>query len=182
MLRYFGFSYRSIKTIEAILAFFALVGLLNIFSWLDYSVPIHVVARVFPDLSIAAGKNLVYDNRFTRDRFCEAVVDRWFIGNDGARRDIEPVEQPMATRGLNVLNVSRAEIEVPLLPDGPSKFCFQSHWMCNPLQKYVRSIDGPLTCLDFIVVKPKRDMSQSPWHLLLDPSPVSARIYADDEF
>lgn len=138
---------------------FAAIGLYALADQFDYRVPVNVHFRVIRDLSVAAGEPFVYENFFTRNRFCNTRVVRWFVGSDKVIRDIEPLDSAMPTEGLNQRQRSVAQIKTPhVLPPGPSKSCFQSHWQCTELQKLV-PIDGPETCIDFIINPPPAALS-----------------------
>lgn len=140
---------------EALLLIFAVIGVLQIIVWVaDRNLPVHVHFRVIKNIGVMPGGQFQYTNFFTRSKFCETTVERWFVGTDNVIRRVEPLASSMPTIGLNIPQQSEARITVPRdMPAGRSKFCFQSRWICNPLH-HIWPIEGPETCIDFIV-KPR---------------------------
>lgn len=155
MLRRFGVTDRRAKIFDVFVVIFAIVGIAQIARQFDYRIPVEVHQRVFHELYVPAGGLFVYENHFTRFKYCDTRVDRWFIGSDKVVRPIEPLPSSMPTEGLNQRQMSVAKIKVPLaMPPGLSKSCFQSHWSCTYFQELV-PIDGEPTCLDFTVTPPE---------------------------
>lgn len=155
MLRRIGFGDRASKTFDVVVLFMAFVAAVQLFFWTDYNAPVKIHFRVFRDLSLPPGGMLVYENNFTRYRYCDTTVDRWFIGSDNVIRRIESLPSALPTDGLNRRQTAEAKIMVPRdMPYGLAKFCFRPHWICsqpNPIQS-VAPIYGDETCFDFLVV------------------------------
>lgn len=140
------------KTFNAIAIVFAIIGIFELVTWFDYRKPVEVHNRIFKNLRVQAGGLFVYENHFTRYRYCNTVVERWFVGSDDVVRPIDPLPSSMPTEGLNQIQTSVASISVPpAMPPGRSKSCFRSHWQCTPLQ-VLWPINGDETCLEFTVV------------------------------
>lgn len=154
MLRRFGVKDRYAKAFDVAVVLFGLVGAVQLAFWFDYRAPVTVHERVFKNLHVPAGGLFIYENHFTRTRYCNTRVDRWFVGSDKVIRRIDPLPSAMPTEGLNQRQVSEAKIQVPpQMPPGPSRSCFQSHWQCTPVQR-LWPINGDVTCFDFTVEPP----------------------------
>lgn len=142
------------RKLELALIPFAIVGLVQLGFWIDRRVPVTVHQRIIETASIQPGEEFTYENVFTRNKYCETRVDRWFVGSDDIRREIDPLPAAMPTEGLNQRQRSTARIRVPRdMPPGASKSCFQSTWQCNPVQ-VLWPLRGPETCIDFNVEMP----------------------------
>lgn len=138
------------RILNAVVAGFALVGVLQIASWFDRRPPVKVHFRVIQTISVNPGEPFEYLNYFTRREYCDTTVARWFITSDGQRIDIAPRESFMPTEALNILQVNKASITTPLrMPPGESKMCFQSTWMCNPVQR-IWPLKGGENCMTFL--------------------------------
>lgn len=155
MLRRFGFSKPVSWTFDVVVPILFAIGLIQFVLWFDYRKPVHVGLRVFDSLVVPHGGKLEYTNYFTRKRFCDTTVRRWFVGSDGVMQEIDPLPSSMPTEGLHMLQASEASISVPAtLPPGPTKSCFQSKWRCGGPIQAIWPIEGPETCLGFVLLPP----------------------------
>lgn len=151
MLRRLGFSDRQARTFNAVILFFAFIGAVQLVYWLDRTVPVTVHFRAIQTSSTRPGGQFEYTNFFTRHRYCETSVDRWFVASDSTVRLIDPLPSAMPTESLHVRQVAKASIKVPEdMPTGVSQSCFRPRWECSPIQKFW-PIEGATTCIDFVV-------------------------------
>lgn len=158
MLRQFGInvSRRKAKAFDIFVLVFAAIGLSQLIVWLDRSPPVTVHLRVMrsEDTVVPPGGRFRYTNYFTRQKYCDTQVQRWFVGSDKVVRPIDPLPAAMPTEGLNRRQSAEALITVPRdMPGGVSKSCFQSRWECNPIQR-LWPLYGRETCLTFQVQAP----------------------------
>lgn len=157
------------RAFDVAVLLFAMVGMGQLFLWVDYRPPVKILRRDMQTPIVEAGGEFRYTNYFVRSKFCETTVRRWFVGADSVIRVIDPLPSAMPTEGLNLPQRSEARIMVPPdLPPGPTRSCFQSTWVCNPIHRIV-PIRGPETCFPFIVAEP------DPFSLMAAPAWV-ARI------
>lgn len=140
------------KSVNAAVLFFAAIGLGQLAVWtFDRSYPVEVRFRAIQTISVKPSGEFRYINFFTRYKYCDTEVQRWFVGSDSVIRPIDPLPSFMPTEELNKPQQSTAKIKVPHdMPRGPSKSCFQSRWSCNPVQR-MWPLYGPETCLEFLV-------------------------------
>lgn len=152
MLRSLGITKRTAWIgFDILVLVLATVGIVQLAFWLDRAYPVEVHFRVIETISVAPGEDFRYLNFFTRHKYCETRVDRWFVGADNVIRPIDPLPAAMPTEGLNQRQMSQAKIKVPRdMPPGISKSCFRSEWRCNPVQQ-VWPLHGPETCITFLV-------------------------------
>lgn len=169
MLRRLGVSPKWARIIDAAFILpFAIIGVVQLGLWTDRSVPVQVHFRVIQTISVPPGGEFRYLNFFTRNRYCDTRVDRWFVGSDNVIRRIDPLPAAMPTEGLNRRQESQAKIKVPRdMPPGISKSCFQSEWQCNPLQQ-LWPLRGPETCLEFLVKQ-----SSAPQSFMITPTRIA---------
>lgn len=172
MLRRYGISRRWSLVFDAAVFGFSIIGFVQLMitlSWFDRTPPLKVHFRVIQTLGIQAGEKFEYWNFFTRTKYCDTAVTRWFVSSEGVRVDIEPLPSFMPTEALNVMQVSEARITTPrTLPPGITKSCFQSTWQCNPVQEWIWPLEGPETCLTFLIEgKPPPQaftpITEAPW-------------------
>lgn len=138
-----------LRRLELAIFPFAIIGAVQLAVWLDYRQPVRILFRVITDLSIVPGGVFSYDRYFVRDRICEAHVKRWLVGSDNVIRDIVDGKIVQEYMPLHV------SVIVPRsMPPGISQACFQNSWTCSPIQR-LWPINGPETCLDFLVTSPR---------------------------
>jgi hypothetical protein len=126
---------------------------------------VEVVGRAIRTLSVEPGGRFEYVTFFRRSKYCDAMVERWFVDSEKQIRNIDPLSGAMRTRNLNV--VQRNEASIPVFSDmkpGRSKSCYKSTWKCNPPQRWgiLPPIVGPEVCIDFLVEMPTVDQSVGP--------------------
>jgi hypothetical protein len=112
--------------------------------WLfDRNYPIEIHYRVFYDLSIQEGESYHYTNVFTRKRFCEAKVVRWFVDSYGESHPISVIPYAMSTTSLHVREINETTIPVPFdeMSGGIAEFHFRPEWKCNPLHYIPYTLD-----------------------------------------
>jgi hypothetical protein len=154
MLRRLGIRDSWAKAFDVAVIIFALIGCVQIASWLDRAPPVTVHFRVLKTLSVKPSKEFRYINFFTRHKFCETQVRRWFVDSENLIHEIDPLPAAMPTEALNMRQTSEAVIRVPRdMPPGVSKSCFRARWICNPVQR-AWPLYGEETCLTFLVDAP----------------------------
>lgn len=151
MFGIFGTKSRAAKAFDIAVLAFAITGGAQIVFWIDRTYPIDVHFRVIQTISVPPSGEFRYLNFFTRHKYCDTLVTRWFVGSDDVIRFIDPLPAAMPTEALNVRQISQARIKIPRdMPFGKSKSCFQSEWQCNPIQR-MWPLKGPEVCLEFLV-------------------------------
>jgi phage terminase large subunit-like protein len=151
MLRRLGVRDSWAKAFDVSVIIFAVIGIVQITFWFDRSPPLKIHFRVLKTLSVKPSEEFRYLVFFTRHKYCETRVHRWFVDSDNLIHEIDPLPAAMPTEALNMRQTSEAKIKVPRdMPPGISKSCFRSRWQCNPVH-YVWPLYGEETCLTFLV-------------------------------
>lgn len=148
-----------------LLVIFAATGAFVGFAFVSREPPVQVLEYRLLSLTPnpLKGETFDYEAVFIRNRWCETKVNRWFVDSALSIVSIPALPYSMRTDGLFYAQsaVNRIKINelAPMLPSGPTEWCFRPEWKCNWTQSEYfppGPILGSQQCMTFWVNNPER--------------------------